>query len=860
MAFQINSQYTKFVQFAEQQVQAGNKTAIARLAGDPLADRTITTATGDKVAPFWGRSRANKDANNDVRTLFRNTIVNMFGGEAHIPHDVKVAMLLKDYDCGKPLTARRIMAVKAQIDLIIAEHAANNAAIVTNITNKQFDQLPQDMRNGFAQAVDNFRTVFGEAAVPQGADISRILIPQRVTGDIRALCNAANAQGRALTAQEVVDAYVVKARERLVATTAGAPILAKLKALRPNVSFTELSIASAFETRHPGLFAEIRNCGNPEAIAAVLQQHEAEFNDFVAQIVRSEDVKSGIEDKAKAKLATAFGLDGRIVAAHFQMDELREQAKNLHEAIVKGNAPGSTEQGYDMQAAYDALVDEFVQKRIDTCAAIDSLDLPENARNRWKADYTAYREIPAISPAQLLQVVQSVNVGKIVSALGKGLPMSVAVSMLHNVHETICAAIRQATGNPNFFQGKGTDDLMPIYGMLIVAAEAKDPSLAPAIQKARATFFGPADKYCESDRNFALTSTFIRTLASMGGTVKDLPVTKKGAFLASVENAVESAFAECGITDDKVRKAVKGRMLERGKNVLTRATGLKRLSDFLATVKAEIAAIPAKQKDMVAKYSAGLSQETLPLLTRLVGVLDWRENAAAKSEEIVKNYAEDMKTWRNVAPGSTDAKGLEEVFQRRMDDYLKDVLAGKTSATFNTGKHPGLFQTFLDDLPRAKYVINGKEVKGDTLQERLVPFMDAIKDPSKRKAVSVMINQQLYGEYTTSIANRFPLVGWKAGMKDVPLDTIPGIDKFASRDLSKTGYQLFDTGPMEFAIEVAPDESTVTVHAKSEYPFHADVSQPTATIGTCTVTQDFVIDLTGPAPAIKNLQIGQTLA
>ena len=45
MAFQINSQYTKFVQFAERQVQAGNKTAIARLAGDPLADRTITTAT-----------------------------------------------------------------------------------------------------------------------------------------------------------------------------------------------------------------------------------------------------------------------------------------------------------------------------------------------------------------------------------------------------------------------------------------------------------------------------------------------------------------------------------------------------------------------------------------------------------------------------------------------------------------------------------------------------------------------------------------------------------------------------------------------------------------------------------------------
>ena len=40
----------------------------------------------------------------------------MFGGERNIPDSVKDAMLLKDYDRGKPLTARRILAVKAAID------------------------------------------------------------------------------------------------------------------------------------------------------------------------------------------------------------------------------------------------------------------------------------------------------------------------------------------------------------------------------------------------------------------------------------------------------------------------------------------------------------------------------------------------------------------------------------------------------------------------------------------------------------------------------------------------------------------------------------------------------------------------
>jgi hypothetical protein len=49
------------------------------------------------------------------RSLFRQAIRDMFGGENGIPQSVKDAMLLKDYDKGKPLTARRIMAVTRAI-------------------------------------------------------------------------------------------------------------------------------------------------------------------------------------------------------------------------------------------------------------------------------------------------------------------------------------------------------------------------------------------------------------------------------------------------------------------------------------------------------------------------------------------------------------------------------------------------------------------------------------------------------------------------------------------------------------------------------------------------------------------------
>ena len=69
-----NAQYNKFVQFAEQQMQAGNEKAIARDGGagaGPLTGHTIVVADGgDKVASFW-RSQADKDANNAARDLFR---------------------------------------------------------------------------------------------------------------------------------------------------------------------------------------------------------------------------------------------------------------------------------------------------------------------------------------------------------------------------------------------------------------------------------------------------------------------------------------------------------------------------------------------------------------------------------------------------------------------------------------------------------------------------------------------------------------------------------------------------------------------------------------------------------------------
>ena len=263
--------------------------------------------------------------------------------------------------------------------------------------------------------------------------------------------------------------------------------------------------------------------------------------------------------------------------------------------------------------------------------------------------------------------------------------------------------------------------------------------------------------------------------------------------------------------------------------------------------------------EMVKKYSEGLAPEAVPVLDRLVSRLDWRPASAENSEKIVKGFVEDLKAWRDIEPGSPDANGLENVLLRRMNEYLTDTLGPSSKKKFNDA---GVFETFIQDLPRNKYVLNGSTVPKDTAPKMLEAFNKALgNDPAKLKAVSMMLNQQIFGELTTAVPNKTPLASWKPGQEDEEIANIPGVEKFVSRDINRSKYPLFGSGPMSFEINVAPDGNSAKIRAKSESPIIGDVTlmDKGQEVGKCILTQEFTLEL-GDKPAIKDLKIGQTLA
>ena len=151
----VNNQFNRFVQFAQDHFNLGERTAIATkgdvaaAGGTPLEERNIKTAdNGDHIGKF--RDQSIKDVNDQVRNLFRKTVADMFGGERNIPASVRKQMLFNDYGKGKPLTARRIMYVKNAIDALHRNNCFSNA------------NDPDGSRAAKAQAAGYQRTDFGK--------------------------------------------------------------------------------------------------------------------------------------------------------------------------------------------------------------------------------------------------------------------------------------------------------------------------------------------------------------------------------------------------------------------------------------------------------------------------------------------------------------------------------------------------------------------------------------------------------------------------------------------------------------------------------------------------------------------------
>ncbi len=107
-----------FAQQIKNDADARGADSVVRLQnGDAL---TCNYSNADAPRGLFNRaarSRDQQDLNNATRAVFKQAVIDIFGTSINdVPKKVQSAMCLSDYDCGKPLTARRILAVNKAID------------------------------------------------------------------------------------------------------------------------------------------------------------------------------------------------------------------------------------------------------------------------------------------------------------------------------------------------------------------------------------------------------------------------------------------------------------------------------------------------------------------------------------------------------------------------------------------------------------------------------------------------------------------------------------------------------------------------------------------------------------------------
>ena len=158
--------------------------------------RTIKPAGGLDFVGNILRLAKYKSANDTVRNLFSDTIEDMFGGADHVPESVQDAMKLEDYGRGKPLTARRILAVK---QAIVSYKKIEDDAINTLGGFSAYKKLSKDDADSLHRTV---RGILGSCKYPDEAKVLSAVIEKicmtgdgkfRSSGEMEAKANALKA-------------------------------------------------------------------------------------------------------------------------------------------------------------------------------------------------------------------------------------------------------------------------------------------------------------------------------------------------------------------------------------------------------------------------------------------------------------------------------------------------------------------------------------------------------------------------------------------------------------------------------------------------------------------------------------------
>ena len=920
-----NDTFRKFADFAQAEVAAGRHKAIADANVKDLKGRhilAVSTAENDAVHK-WTRTNAQYIVNDRTRELFRKSVAGMFGGESKIPASVKEAMLTDDYDAGKPLTARRILAVKAAIDadgtararserirLASFDYPENKAAMLAKGYSKA--ELPRLARAAHFYAELNHCAEFealDEITTP-GSKANRLM---QYGG--RFLESAANFREGLRLLDSFAD-WFAQTRATLEATGKNYQAGMSATILNGNRAYFADGVLRGMEKF---VFEELASNPahnlaetDPEKLFGMENNAATRFfgrglgNSFTQTVANIPPARRGA---FYAAVGTVIRLVDDPAVARKPVWQRREQGFQTVEDIDRGIVIARTMKNLDkLQALFDKgeLTERnfvktcFPEARQHTIAGVNGFI----KQMRLDINGDDIRDIEPKYPLNLAGPIQT-----ILEETGCSVPEAAAAAQggkrparpkyvasgtlpLSAFDGTVREARDQFEGDVNRPAGytmNGQELLPPDGGFRFTFPDGSSYKTNAADGRANIpTVADKVEALCGAVHPEQASS--VLTLLSQSGlgdlrgglrghgilssehSAVDYTITKDdrtGAVTVKYSSPKELPFRfEWTATADVHGNITTSPMkFEKPVGNLDNARAKKLLSDAAGRlgVKLDRRSLNAGAA-LLAQHGSGLFAGNLKYLASFIVRQPLTGDKAAASQARIATFAQDVRTWRSFPMGEGRLAELGGAIGRRHNEYIRECFADETKFHSENDRRTPIFETFFQDANRNNFVVNGKvfkrEVGGNQTQAVIAAIRDALPNDAARKAVTVLMNQSAPGDIL-QLCNRIPVPGNNGEMEN--LHELPGANLFANRNMMSGVYPVMLLAPsMTFALDVAPDGRTATVTLTLDAQLEGGEGGNNRQVGDtkfgrAVIRERITLDLAPATPVVTKVAFGQKL-
>ena len=352
--------------------------------------------------------------------------------------------------------------------------AAYNPALYNALT-KHPENLPPDFRRVLDETTIAMRERFGEALVPQNAELSHLI----EVGGLLRVCNEASTRGERYTIETFRESLPNLALTHLAERAVSDALAARATARgigRDGLGSLAVTILASL----PDLATRIRDAAGPEARSAILDESREILDAAIDHMHTVDAFMDEIEHLAHERIAAKTGLPADSLSRVCDFSALRSKADSISKDTLRALLQGKPNALEDARKRLRDMANATADERLAYFAQIDELNLSPLIARTLKTEILGMVKVKDVEIAALSALARnSVNLDDLKELVKNG----ANVDQIKPAVQQISSALREAViwhfGEENL----GVDEIDRYTKVAALLVLNGDPELVESLRQ-----------------------------------------------------------------------------------------------------------------------------------------------------------------------------------------------------------------------------------------------------------------------------------------------------------------------------------------------------------------------------------------